>query len=97
MNYDNTQYRILFGDELDARDYWKDREYKKFAVEVTAGPEKRPTFKQTHYAGSSTPEGAIESVKRNLITKPTRARYVARLAGPKELGCVRTEKQMEEA
>lgn len=93
----DDQYRILFGDELDARNYWADKEYKKFAVTVTAGPEKKPTFNQVHYAGASTSEGAIEAVKRQLITKPSRARYTARLAGPKELGCVRTNHSKEAA
>lgn len=53
------QGRLLFGDEADAVAYWKDKEWKKWAVDVTAGP-------------------------------PRGARFIARLAGPRELGCVPT-------
>ncbi|HGO6073744.1 TPA: hypothetical protein ACK3Q6_004476 [Burkholderia cepacia] len=88
-----TQTRFLFGDEADAAAFWADKEWKKFAVDVTAGPTKKPTYRQTHYARARDGESAIECVKRNLIVKPPRgARFVARLAGPRELGCVPTPK-----
>lgn len=80
--------RFIFGDEADAIAYWRDKEWKKFAVDVTAGPEKRPTFRETLYVRARTPEAAIECAKRNIFRKPARARFVARLAGPVELGCV---------
>lgn len=69
---------------------WKNHEWKKYAVDVTAGSPKRPTYAQTWYARARTPEAAIECVKRQAPGLPSRARYVARLAGPIELGCVPT-------
>ena len=57
------QGRLLFGDEADAVAYWSGHEWKKWAVDVIAGPAKRP---------------------------PRAARFSARLAGPRELGCVPT-------
>lgn len=85
------QARFLFQDEADAEAYWRDKEWKKWAVDVIAGPAKRPTFRTTHYARARTAESAIDCVKRNLLTRPPRgARFSARLAGPRELGCVPT-------
>ncbi len=86
-----NQGRLIFGDEADAIAYWRNHEWKKFAVDVKAGPPKRPTFRTTVYVRARTGEAAIECAKRNMITKPPRgARFVARLAGPRELGCVPT-------
>lgn len=34
------QTRIVFGDEADAEAYWYDNAWKKFAVDVTAGPQR---------------------------------------------------------
>lgn len=85
------QGRLLFGDEADAVAYWCDQEWKKWAVDVIAGPAKRPTYRTTHYARARTAEAAIACVKRNLLKRPPRgARFSARLAGPRELGCVPT-------
>lgn len=85
------QGRLLFGDEADAVAYWRGQEWKKWAVDVIAGPAKRPTYRTTHYARARTAEAAIACVKRNLLKRPPRgARFSARLAGPRELGCVPT-------
>ena len=85
------QGRLIHQDQIDARAYWADKEWKKWAVDITAGPEKKPTYSRTFYCGARTSAGAIEAVKRDLpIKPPSRARYTARLAGPRELGCVPT-------
>lgn len=42
-----NQGRLIFGDEADAIAYWRNHEWKKFAVDVKAGPPKRPTFRAT--------------------------------------------------
>ncbi len=68
--------------------YWRDHERKVFAVDVTAGPQKNPTYAQTWYARARTQERAIECVKQQAFGLPRKARYQARLAGPQELGCV---------
>lgn len=79
----------LSRDEADAAAYWEDKEWKKWAVEVQAGPARRPTFKRTIYVGARTCERAIEVAQANMPVKPPRgARFHARLAGPRELGCV---------
>lgn len=83
-------YIPLMSDRAIAAAYWKDHEWKKYAVDVSAGPHKRPTYAQTWYARSRTPEGAIACIKREAPGLPARARFVARLAGPQELGCVPT-------
>ena len=83
------QAHFLFPDEADARAYWADKEFKAWAVDVTAGPAKRPTYRQTFYARARTAEAAIECVKRNMIRKVAGPRFLARLAGPRELGCHR--------
>lgn len=67
---------------------WRDREIKVFAVDVVAGPQKKPSYANTWYARARTPERAIVCVKRQAFGLPARARYQARLAGPQELGCV---------
>lgn len=83
------QARLIFGDEADAIAYWASREFKVFAVDIEAGPAKRPTFALTVYARSRAGEGAIACFKRNLwIPVPRAARFSTRLAGPRELGCV---------
>lgn len=78
----------LTKDAADAAKYWEGKEYKKWAVDVTAGPLKRPTHCRTHYARARDEESAIAAVKENMVAKVSRARYHARLAGPRELGCV---------
>lgn len=83
-----NQVPLNFGDEADAQEYWATREWKKYAVDVTAGPYKRPTYRHTVYVRARTAAEAIHSTKRNLFSKPSRPRFTARLAGPRELGCV---------
>lgn len=85
------QGRLMHQDQVDAAAYWADKEWKKWAVDITAGLEKKPTYARTFYCGAKTLAGAIETVKRDMpIKPPARARYAARLAGPRELGCVPT-------
>lgn len=73
-------------DAEDAAKYWQGKEFKKFSVRA-----KRGAYFQTFYARARTAEGAIAAVKRNAIGIPPGAQFTARLAGPLELGCVRTE------
>jgi len=68
--------------------YWRNHEIKIFAVDVTAGPQKHPSYANTWYARARTQERAIECIKRQAFGLPARARYQVRLAGPQELGCV---------
>ncbi|KWI32010.1 hypothetical protein [Burkholderia stagnalis] len=83
------QQRFLFPDEADAIAYWSDKEVKIWAVDIAADPAKRPTYRHTYYARARTADRAIECVKRNLLRRVAGARYRARLAGPRELGCHR--------
>lgn len=83
-------YIPYYQDAADAAAYWRDHEFKKFAVDVTAGPRRRPTHASTWYARARTAARAIECVKREACGLPARARFSARLAGPRELGCVPT-------
>jgi len=83
-----NQVQIHFGDEADAQEYWATREWKKYAVDIAAGPYKRPTYRHTMYVRARTAAEAISGAKRNLLSKPLRPRFSARLAGPRELGCV---------
>ncbi|MEM5371027.1 hypothetical protein V4C53_34015 [Paraburkholderia azotifigens] len=85
------QMHLIFSDEADALAFWSGKEWKSWAVDVTAGPEKRPTYRHTYYARARDGAGAIACVKRDMPCKVARARFAARLAGPRELGCVRTE------
>lgn len=85
------QGRWMHQDQIDAMAYWADKEWKKWAVDITAGPEKKPTYTRTVYCSARTRARAIETVKSDMpIKPPSRARYAARLAGPRELGCVPT-------
>lgn len=86
-----NQQALIFPDEADAIAYWEGREWKKWAVRFTAGPARRPTIRQTYFARARTPTAAIQAVQRGLIAKPPRgALFSARLAGPRELGCIPT-------
>lgn len=82
------QHALMRPDYYDGVAYWKDREFKKYAVHVVVGPDRRPTSERISFALARTPAAAAEAVKRNTL-KPGRARFLARLAGPHELGCVR--------
>lgn len=92
------QFHIPFGDAADAAAFWSGKEWKKWAVDVQAGPARRPTFSRTLYVGARTEERAIACAKENLPTKPPRgARFSARLAGPRELGCMPANPALWEA
>lgn len=68
----------------------KTRNWKTFAVDMEAGPQRRPTYRTTVYVQARTGEAAIACAKRNLYRNPTGCRFQAPLAGPRELGCVPT-------
>lgn len=80
----------LTQDEEDAATYWRHREFKVYAVAALAGPESRPTLRRTYYARARDRAGAIRAVQRQAAGLPPGARFGARLAGPRELGCVPT-------
>lgn len=84
-------------DALDAERYWRGREWKKYAVDVAAGPVRRPTFRQTYYAHCRSAERAVAAVKREAIGLPASARFNVRLAGPRELGCAPSAKSENRA
>jgi len=79
---------VYLGDPEKGAAYWAEHEWKKWRVDVLAGPEKKPTFARTYYARARERGGAIHAVRVNLIgALPRSARFAARLAGPRELGC----------
>lgn len=78
-------------DQRTAAAFWADKEVKVFAVDCTAGPEKKPTYAQTWYARARSRDLAIETIKRDCYGLPKKARFRVRLAGPKELGCTPTK------
>ncbi|MDM0078705.1 hypothetical protein QTH90_30155 [Variovorax sp. J2P1-59] len=85
----NAATILLSLDEQNAHEYRSQREWKKWAVHVVAGPARKPTYKRTAYVRARTSEAAISLARRDLIPLPPRsARFGARLAGPHELGCV---------
>lgn len=80
---------VFTSDICAAGAYWRDRTYKKWRVDVTAGPAKRPTFARTYYAGGVDRDAAGRAVRRHLVGLiPRNAHLAIRLAGPRELGCV---------
>lgn len=82
---------IPLGDAAVAAAFWRDKEWKTWAVDIVAGPTKKPTYCATWYARARSGETAIACVQRNLISRPPRgARFTARLAGPRDLGCIPT-------
>lgn len=86
-----TQLAFVYSqDAADAEAYWRTRDFKVFAVDVVAGKDRQPSFGRTFYARSRTADGAIRAVKRDAFELPRQARFRARLAGPRELGCVST-------
>lgn len=75
-------------DAIDAASYWQDKDWKKFAVDAVAGPERKPTWRYTYYVGARSAERALAFIRLQAIPKlPAGARLRARLAGPRELGC----------
>ena len=90
MRTKDLRWLPRMGDHALARRYWADKEWKKWAVDVVAGSERKPTFGRTVYARARTAEAAIGCAKRNMHQIPRGARFEARLAGPHELGCTAT-------
>ncbi|GKQ28713.1 hypothetical protein PSTH68_04360 [Pseudomonas syringae pv. theae] len=81
------QQRMLFGDEADAHAYWKDKEFKVYAVDLIQGRGKKEKVAHTMYVRARTGLGAATCAKENDWSRNPKPRYVARLAGPRELGC----------
>ncbi|KPB16862.1 hypothetical protein AL053_03860 [Pseudomonas savastanoi pv. fraxini] len=81
------QQRMLFGDEADAHTYWKDKELKVYAVDLIQGRGKKEKVAHTMYVRARTGLGAATCAKENDWSRNLKPRYVARLAGPRELGC----------
>ncbi|ALV61647.1 MULTISPECIES: hypothetical protein [Burkholderia cepacia complex] len=81
------QHCILSRDEVEAVAWWSNKEVKVWAVDIAAGRERRPAYRHTYYARARTADQAFECVKQNLHIRVPGARYRARLAGPRELGC----------
>ena len=84
-----SMHRPHISDAYLAAEYWKDKEWKKWAVDITSGHVRKPTFSRTEYVRARTSEDAIACIKREsfLAAPPRGSRYAARLAGPYELGC----------
>jgi hypothetical protein len=81
------QERMLFGDEADAHAFWKNKEWKTYAVDLVQGRGKKDKFVCTMYVRARTGLGAAICAKENDWFRNPKPRYVARLAGPLELGC----------
>ena len=81
------QERMLFGDEADAHAFWKDKEWKTYAVDLVQGRGKKEKVIRTMYVRARTGIGAATCAKDNDWSRNPKPRYVARLAGPRELGC----------
>lgn len=83
-----NRQRLLLPEDQEAEAYWADKEFKKFAVTVTAGPAKRPTFRDVIYVQTKTADRAIECAKGRLSRAIRGARFSVKLATARELGCV---------
>ncbi|AVX92924.1 hypothetical protein PkP19E3_32645 (plasmid) [Pseudomonas koreensis] len=81
------QERMLFGDEADAHAFWKDKEWKTYAVDLIQGRGKKEKVVRTMYVRARTGRGAAACAKENDWSRNLKPHYVARLAGPRELGC----------
>ena len=87
-----TPQRLIFPDEADAIAYWRGREIKTWAVDVQAGPARRPSYRQTVYVRARTGTAAADVARREIYpTPPHSAQWRSRLVGPRELGCVPTQ------
>ena len=79
------------GDHADAAAYWSDREWKTWAVDVVAQEVRGTRYGFSMYVRARTGDAATQCAKRNLYRPvPVGTRFVARLAGPRELDCVPT-------
>jgi hypothetical protein len=86
-----NQHRFLFPEDAGAHDYWSTREWKKWTVHIVAGPARRPTYKKTVFVRARSREAAVAVARRDVFPPPPRsARFAARLARPRELGCICT-------
>ncbi len=85
----STQQRLLFGDEADAYEYWKDKEWKTHAVDLMVGSGKKRKIIATMYVRARDSAGAAKTAKYFDIRRSPRPSYHPRLAGPRELGCTR--------
>lgn len=81
------QERMLFGDEADAHAFWKDKEWKTFAVDLIQHQGNKQKLLHTMYVRARTGTDAATCAKENDRQRKPMPRYVARLAGPRELGC----------
>jgi len=88
------QERMLFGDEADAHAFWKDKEWKTFAVDLIAHTGRKQKVIHTMYVRARTSADAAQCAKDNDWTRKPKPRYVARLAGPRELGCTPSPKSV---
>lgn len=87
MNTTPDQGRMLFGDEADAHAFWKDKEFKTFAVDLVQGCGKKRKLIRTMYVRARTAMAAAECAKVNDWSPRPKPYYSPRLAGPRELGC----------
>ena len=86
-----TPQRLIFPDEADAIAYWGGRKIKTWAVDVQAGPARRPSYRQTVYVRARTGTAAAEVAQREIYPAPPRsAQWRSRPVGARELGCVPT-------
>lgn len=79
----------LFPEVRESQEYWATREFKTWAVTLTAGPEKKPTQRHVMYVRSRSADGAIKTAREHNQVVKGRIRVQARLATWRELGCVR--------
>ena len=83
-----VQGRVLLGDEADAYAFWKDKEFKTFAVDLVTGQGRKRKVVHTMYVRARDAVGAVACARANdFICRKPRPYYSARLAGPRELGC----------
>lgn len=80
----DREERMLFGDEADAHAFWKDKEWKTFAVDLIMHQGNKPKLLHTMYVRARTGAVAAVCTKANDMQRKPRARYVARFAGPRE-------------
>ena len=80
-----TQHPLIFPDEADAIACWRGREFKTWAVDVHAGPARRPSYRQTVYVRARTGTAAADVARREIYPAPpcsaqwrSRLRYAQR-------------------
>jgi hypothetical protein len=78
---------MLFGDEADAHAFWNDKEWKIYAVDLIENQGKKQKLIHTMYVRARNGGAAAVCAKNNDMVRKLKPRYVARLAGPLELGC----------